>query len=143
MEGQTDIAKQLEDLFDNPTPGAPLQEPAAVVDAWDADDDQFVDDFVARASAPGEALDPSEIVGDKAWRQEVAADPVGGGIAAADRIRASWDWDMTPGQRARALADVAFGARIGSLIDGFTKSATRTYPDPFDYAAEVAARRRA
>lgn len=141
-EKNLDIAAGLAQLFDNPPPADPLPESVPVADAWDADDDQFADDLVSRASLPAEDLSPVEIVGEKQWKQMVAEDPVFGGAAALDRVRTSWNWDMTPRQRARAVSDVAFGARIGALMDGFTKAAVKKFPDPFDYAAEVVAKRR-
>lgn len=134
----------LADLFDNPPPSTAGAQPVPVAEAWGSDDDdQFVGSLVARADVSAEELSPEEMMGTRQWRRVVAEDPVYGGEPALDEARAAWNWSMTRGQRARMVADVAFGERMDALIDSFTKSAVRRLPDPFDYAAEVAAERRA
>ena len=141
MTGPDDITVQLAGLFDNPPPE--YAEPTTVFDAWDADDDQFESSIIMRAETPSSGLSASELVDRESMKRLAAEDPVTGGVLALDGIRSEWDWDMTPGQRARKVSDVAFTERVGRLVDEFTKAAARPFPDPSEYAAEVLMRRRA
>lgn len=137
---QERVARALS-LFDDP-PVADSPDMPSVDADWDGDDDGMLLSLTRQAFVPAELVDPVEMLGERGVKEAVNADPVNGGLAVIGEARFDWDYAMTPGQRARALAANAFGSRMEAFVKETAESAAGMHPaDPLEYARQVAARR--
>ena len=109
--------------------------------AKDAPDDERMAALAEQAALPSDLVNPADAMGDAEWEQAVNGDFAGGGLNALAEFQARWDWDMTPAQRASALADVAFRRESAAFVDDASSLMARPPVDPEEYAAEVHARR--
>ena len=109
--------------------------------SWDLPDDDRAAVLMEQATLPSDLVNPADAVGDEEWDTSVNGDFAGGGLNALAEFQARWDWDMTPAQRASALADVAFRRESAAFVDDASSLMAKPPVDPEEYAAEVHARR--
>lgn len=108
---------------------------------YGAPDAERAEALAVQASLPSDFVDPADAVGDAEWRGLVDADIAEMGEGALADFRTRWDWEMTPAQRAAALADVAFRREADALVDDASSFAAKPPVDPQEYAAQTLERR--
>lgn len=107
----------------------------------DAPDDERMAALAEQAMLPSDLVNPADAMGDEEWETAVNDDFAGGGANALAEFQTAWDWDMTPAQRASALADVAFRRESAAFVDGASDLMAKPPVDPEAFAADVRARR--
>lgn len=129
-------AVQPVDPFDQPF--EPLVSEATTVDdSYDLNDESHVAALQVQSSFPSEMIDPAQVYGADKWDSMSFVSPAD----ARSRFSLDWDWNMTPGQKINALADVASAKRWNAIIDEFSETLTRVPADPQTIAQDVLARR--
>ena len=113
--------------------------PPSLMRSLDSDDDDRQATLAEQAQLPSDLVDPRDVMGDE-WDRQVMLDPTGG-VNAFAGFSYTWDWMMTPGQRAEALADTALRHEMASLVDDASNLAVKPPVDPAEFAGEVSARR--
>lgn len=109
--------------------------------SWDATDDERGFILADQASLPSDMVNPADALGDARWQSLVDADILGQGEAPLADFQYSWDWEMTPQQRAAMLADVAFDREMTALIDEASGLAAKPPVDPVEFADAIRERR--
>lgn len=118
-----------------------LDETPNISGMWNLADEDRAVVLADQATLPSDLVNPADAMGDGAWKDAVDADLVGMGANALADFQYRWDWEMTPAQRASALADVAMAREADSLIENVAEFAAKPPVDPYEYAATVASRR--
>jgi hypothetical protein len=108
---------------------------------YDATDDEREQALALQASLPSDYTQPADALGDDMWAEMVRRDAANLGSAAEEDFRFRWDWEMTPQQRAAALADVALQREMNAFIDKASGMAAKPPVDPVEFAAGVRERR--
>lgn len=108
---------------------------------WDSPDDERAFALADQASLPSDLVNPADAMGDARWKEAVDADLMGMGENALNDFRYRWDWEMTPAQRAAALADVALQREMDSFVDAASDLAAKPPVDPQEFAAAMLGRR--
>lgn len=109
--------------------------------SWDMPDDDREYALVQQASLPSDLVNPADAMGDDVWQKAVDADILGMGADALADFQYRWDWEMTPGQRASMLADVALKREMASFVDEASTFAAKPPVDPQEFAAKTLERR--
>jgi len=108
---------------------------------WDLPDDDRAYELARQASLPAELVNPADALGDDEWKRRVDEDVLGMGENAAIDFGYEWNWEMTPGQRASALADVALRREVASFVDEASSLVAKPPVDPMEFAAKTRERR--
>ena len=108
---------------------------------WDLPDDDRAYELARQASLPAELVNPADALGDDEWKRRVDEDILGMGENAVIEFGYEWNWEMTPGQRASALADVALRREVASFVDDASSLAAKPPVDPMEFAAKTRERR--
>jgi hypothetical protein len=108
---------------------------------YEATDAERSEALALQASLPSDYTQPADALGDDAWAELVRSDAANLGAAAEADFRFRWDWEMTPSQRAAALADIALQREMNAFIDKASGMAAKPPVDPVEFAAGVRARR--
>lgn len=109
--------------------------------SWDLPDDDRAIVLMEQATLPSDLVNPADALGDERWQATVDEDLMGMGEDALADFQYGWDWEMTPAQRASALADVALQREIDSFVDEASNLAAKPPVDPQEFAAQVRERR--
>lgn len=109
--------------------------------AKDAPDDEREQALALQSTLPADLVDPADVLGDEEWSAEVQEDYLASGERALAKFRSTWEWGMTPQQRASALARVALDREMNAFIDAASGLAVKPPVDPEEFAAGVRERR--
>lgn len=121
------------DPFDSPFEPE-VDETTTVDGSYDLNDESRTAAMQLQASMPSEMIDPSQVYGEDEWAQMSVVSPED----AVTRFRIDWDWNMTPGQRMRALASAAMQKRWNALNDEMSDLVVSRQPrDPAEAADDI------
>lgn len=108
---------------------------------YDATDAERSEALALQAFLPSEYTRPADALGDDVWDTLVRQDAAHFGAEAENDFRYRWNWEMTPQQRAAALADVALQREMNAFIEQASSAAVKPPVDPMEFAAGIRARR--
>lgn len=103
---------------------------------YEAPDAERMDALALQASLPSDYTSPADALGDEAWAELERRDMVEG-TDSLSQFRLEWDWNMTPAQRADALANVALQREMAAFVDRASDLAVKPPVDPVEYAGRV------
>lgn len=103
---------------------------------YEAPDAERMNALALQASLPSDYTNPADALGDEAWAQLVQRDLVEG-TDSLSQFRLDWDWNMTPAQRADALANIALQREMAAFVDKASDLAVKPPVDPVEFAARV------
>jgi hypothetical protein len=105
--------------------------------AKDAPDDVREQALAMQAFLPADLVNPADVLGDETWGSALQEDFLAGGENALANFRSVWEWNMTPQQRADALAGVELQREMGAFIDKAAGMAAKPPVDPESFAATI------
>lgn len=114
--------------------------PMDVPSLWaskDAPDDVREQVLAMQASLPADLVNPADVLGDETWGAALQEDFLAGGENALANFRSVWEWNMTPQQRADAIARIAMQREISAFIDKAAGMAAKPPVDPEEFAATI------